>query len=285
MNKGFTEKLIALVEHKTGESVEVVDVNKNNGVVRKAIVVGESGTQPVFYIEQLYEKFGNDVNAAADEIASRLNKDRVLDDYSWISNWDIAKNRIVYSLVNQEMNENDGCPKIAYLDLYITFRVFVEDFGDGNIASVKITKELMECWGVSPIDLMDAAQKNTEELLPSAVSPLSSVLDSMPGQEQTKELPIPIFIVTNQIKVYGAAAMMYDGILERLAYMLQDDLAIIPSSVHEVLIIPKPSSPETLKDMKSWPCQVNEAVLDKEYMLSDNIYLYERETKAVKMLD
>ena len=47
-----------------------------------------------------------------------------------------------------------------------------------------------------------------------------------------------MLIVTNREKLYGATIMLFPDILKPVSELLQQDLYIIPSSIHEILVLP-----------------------------------------------
>lgn len=90
-----------------------------------------------------------------------------------------------------------------------------------------------------------------------------------------------IYVVTHEGRVYGAVAALYKGVLNQLAEKLGSDLIIIPSSVHEVLVLPKDESYRSAEIWNRMVREVNETQLEGEEVLSDHIYLYCKETKDI----
>ncbi len=86
---------------------------------------------------------------------------------------------------------------------------------------------------------------------------------------------VPMYVLTNQEKVYGAACILYPGVLKKAAETIGDDLYVIPSSVHETIIVPASCWDDTTS-IKSIIHDVNENVLDSMSYLSDNLYSYNR---------
>ena len=85
----------------------------------------------------------------------------------------------------------------------------------------------------------------------------------------------------------GASTILYDGLLKDLAVDLDvNEFIIIPSSIHEVLIIPSMNN-DTGDYMyyKSLVKEVNNTEVSKEEILSYNIYLYSAKDDKVTMID
>ena len=77
--------------------------------------------------------------------------------------------------------------------------------------------------------------------------------------------------------------MVYPDLLSEVAEIYEDDLVIIPSSIHELLIVPKDNIPEeyTLEHFDAMIQEVNETQLPDDEILSDHAYWYHRDTKEI----
>ena len=98
------------------------------------------------------------------------------------------------------------------------------------------------------------------------------------------EFPAGLFILTNKLKIHGCTCIAYPRLLKRIADFLEDNLIIIPSSIHEVLIIPENAAkPDySMEDFQSMITDINETELTDDEVLSDHAYLYERETGILR---
>ena len=56
---------------------------------------------------------------------------------------------------------------------------------------------------------------------------------------ETKGIELQMYVLTNKYKLWGAAAFLYPGVLKATAKRFGKDLIILPSSVHEVILIPQ----------------------------------------------
>lgn len=84
-----------------------------------------------------------------------------------------------------------------------------------------------------------------------------------------------IFVLTNEKKIFGATTMIYPGVLKEISKKFDDDLFILPSSIHEVLLIRADNhlSAEELSDIV---IDINEKYVQSQDVLSDHIYYYDR---------
>lgn len=89
-----------------------------------------------------------------------------------------------------------------------------------------------------------------------------------------------MFILTNALRNQGAAAILYDGILKRLSDKFGSDLYILPSSIHECIII-SAEEEDAREGLERLVCRVNHSQVAKEERLSDHVYRYERKTDEI----
>lgn len=92
---------------------------------------------------------------------------------------------------------------------------------------------------------------------------------------------LTLYVLTNREKIFGASAMLYSEKLKELADRFGCDLLILPSSVHEVLIVPDDRKREY--DYYRWMVkEVNTTQVDPEEILSYNLYRYDRKKEEIE---
>ena len=285
-----------------GESiVETREVMKNNGTVYVGLTLGGNGEEvmPTIYLEDYYKSYQNGVpmENLVDMIISLYenNKRKVPEGIKDFLNYSSVKKNILYKLINRKRNEEllEDVPYIPYHDLAIVFYVQVTFGEDDGIGSILIHNAHMEKWGVTRETLLEDAASNCEKLLPPVVIPLGKfICDSymkrfgaLPDDMVPEELleNLPMHIVTNTRNVFGAGVILYEGILKSSADSFDKNLAILPSSVHEMIIIPVDceSECEHLLDIVR---EVNCTSVKEEDFLSDNVYYYNRSKREVRMI-
>ena len=89
-----------------------------------------------------------------------------------------------------------------------------------------------------------------------------------------------MIIVTNTNHMYGANALFYEGVLEHLANRKASDLFILPSSVHELILL-KDDGNLNASELQRMVIEVNKSIVDKEEILSDHVYKYSRESEKI----
>ena len=208
-----------------------------------------------------------------------------------LTSFSSMQDSIIMRLVNYERNETmlAECPHIKWHDLAITFR-WLAHRDDVGIATALITNREMEMWKISLEQLHEVAMKNTPEKFPSTFYNMKTMLLEMMterGLEQTPEEweddeGVKMFIVSNKQRINGATSILYPDVLADFAETKNTDLFILPSSIHEVILIPKHNEMD-VNELKKLVWDVNLNVVDEGEILSNHIYLYSREKNAVMM--
>ena len=102
-------------------------------------------------------------------------------------------------------------------------------------------------------------------------------------QEEVESLKIEdlnMYVMSNTMKLNGAICITYPNAIKDFAMEHNCDIYIIPSSVHEVILIPNiQCSLETINDLIK---DVNRRQLDPTEILSDHAYVYRVETGEIE---
>lgn len=293
--KIFNEKIKEIIENNvTPEAkVHLQRVRKNNNVYLDSIVIQmpDTNISPTIYLDAFYEMYENGVEL--EEVAMRVlaayyhgrpAKTLCVD---FFKDFDKVKNRIVYRLINAEKNKEllKEIPHILFQDLAICFYYAFHDeqLGDGSIT---IYNKHMEWWGTNHQELLRLARENTPKLFPKEYKSLKAVIDEL-GKENpyyTCEEMCHLYVLTNRQKTMGAACILYDGVLEEIAERMGGNFYILPSSIHEVIVL-EVNVEETPQSLHQMIKEVNRMHLMREEVLSDYPYYYNSETKKLICLN
>lgn len=306
----FLEEIRRDVEDLCGEEheVKVQKVWKNNGRTHMGMVFirrGQSGpvSGPVVYLEPYYESCEDgrmSVSSAADAVFQTavdcMAKESFMDLAADLMDFEKVKGRIHYHLVNYEGNREllKEVPFVPYCDLAVVFYIYAGE-GEYGHMTVMIRNDYMKLWQTNVEVLYQLAKRNTPRLFPAEVKSIGEILamieetgqrsgrrEVTDGRKTEEKETFPLYLVTNCEYVYGASVMLYDDILERLAGKLGGDLVILPSSIHEVLVLPYE---ECLKagELKKMVRYVNETEVQPEAVLSESVYRYSRATGIISL--
>ncbi|WP_168171599.1 DUF5688 family protein [Oribacterium sp. C9] len=93
-----------------------------------------------------------------------------------------------------------------------------------------------------------------------------------------------MFILTNAMYNNGAAVIAYPGFLEEMAERLKDNLIIIPSSIHEVIVLRESEINDDVP-IGEHIRDVNKSCMEQSEILSDHAYRYDAALKKLEALE
>lgn len=300
----FTTLVREEVERRTGDNyrVRLNDVTKNNGVVLRGLTVmqDDSNISPTIYLNNYYEEYINGratlINVVNDVMDTyHRNKVNQSVDMRYFLNYESVKQSIVYKLVNTEKNKTllEDIPHIEFLDLSIVFQCLIaqEDLGT---ASILIHNVHMKLWDISVEELYREAKENTQRLQGYEIKSMTEVLCEIMKAENLEEFDyeecrqelsdsVPMYVLSNKSRVEGAACMLYPNLIRDFADAIGSSFYIIPSSIHELLLLPAKEDKES-REIKSMICEINDTQVSTEEILSYSLYFYDREEgKIIKL--
>lgn len=276
-------------------------IPKNNGVLLDGICIGRGSTlaAPTIYLNSYYEEY--EAGMVFDDIISEItelyhaNSELPADKFRHFSQFSLARDRIAYKLVNAESNRKllEDLPHIPFCDLALVFYLFLDSDETGQMTAL-IHKEHQSVWKTDTRELYCLARANTSRLFPAVIKSIEEVLkeiaaESLGDQYQEDYIDIsgedqkgaiPLYVLTNTSGLNGACSILYNGVLKNFADRLDSDLYILPSSIHEVILVPKEEtlSPSELRRMVQ---SINQSEVPLEDRLSDQIYLYTRSDNQI----
>lgn len=315
----FAENVKEGLQKYFGEEVQVCvnPVQKNNGVILTGIVIFEKGNHvaPTIYMESFWEEYkkGKELGGIVLEIVKIYEDNRF--EYSGelesFETYENAKKKIYYKLVNAEKNKKllEEIPFFPFLDLAI---VFYCDCSNGKFgkAAILIKNMHLEMWGVTPSQVYEEAIKNTPLQHPYEILSMNQVIREMYISDMKKELErfekedvpeewfdlfadklleeeeeqftTPMYVLSNIQRMNGASCILYEDILGEFAKEIEDSFYILPSSVHELILVPAGCArrAEELREMVE---EINVTQVGEEEVLSDSVYFYDRMTKKLAL--
>lgn len=274
---------------KDGMDLHIHTTLKNNGRERVGLTFSDEKVNifPTIYLEEFYNHYqqGELLEDIVENIMHVYHE--VKFDHTWkvntIKDFSLIKSKIVYKLIHAKKNEIflQNSPHLLYMDLAIVFYVLF-DVDDTGIATIPITNELASLWDTNLDELYRLASKNTAQLLPSSLKPMRVVIEELLGNECENVVfqEDIMFVLTNQLRNYGAACLLYDGVLQQIATELGENYYILPSSIHEMIVVPESKSPDR-KQLLEMITEINETHVEPEEILSDNVYYYDHSRKQI----
>lgn len=262
---------------------------KFNRIKKGIVIEGPGNIHPTIYPEEFYEAYQSleDMELVLGTIDFAIEYEKVEGFKEIVKNWKQAKECIYPYIVNLDKNKLCmDCNEYVYkekLDFAYGLYLELQDEKDGGLACVNVTKELLKLWNVSEDEVFEIAEKNAKYF----VIPMKQVIAELMDLD-CSEIDVSddnaMYVLTNETKNRGAAGMFDLDLLSKTAEELQTNLFILPSSIHEIILLLDESAPteQMLKEMVE---EINQTQVRVEEFLSDNIYYYSRETRDVSIVE
>lgn len=290
----FQQLAVSFLREQLGPSTEisVQPVTKNNHVVLDGLIILEPGcnASPTLYLNYYYDMVKN--GTPAPNVLQQLlqtyrqNKPEENIDIRFFTEYKNVSGRILYKLINAGQNAKllPEIPHIKFLDLAIVFYCLVSTNEMGS-ATILIRSQHLSFWNATPDMLYQQAVQNTPRLLPPKLLDMNTLLrEFAPGILDTApSAPSPLYVLTNAQKLYGASSILYSRILKNFALTKKSDFYILPSSVHEVLLLPAESHTNPL-ELNKMVQEVNQTQLSREDILSDHVYYYSLQEQKIQII-
>ena len=281
-------------------TVEISPVTKVNRV-RDAITIfadDDMKITPNFYLDDIYEYYKKcgDLEEVLSKVAAsyvrelEATKDLRLPVFSK----EFVSENVFMTMVNTESNKELLMNSVHrdINDCSVIYRIMVDN-SERGLASIMVTNDIAEKAELSEQELFKVASENTKRILPAKIQTIQDVLFGMLTKDGTPEEvagafiedlgtpDIPMWVISNEIGINGAVNMLYDENLQFLSQKFNDDLYILPSSIHEVICVPASlKEPEELAEMVQ---EFNMNLLKLEDRLSNQVYHYDKDLRKLTM--
>lgn len=194
--------------------------------------------------------------------------------------------------MNEEANKQflRDKPYTEIEDLAVVYQILMDKKEEGTV-TITITDSLMDRYGITLEDLHEQAMQNMDTLQPYSFKGMNETMVEMFAADIAREqgleikeaeeiaaqkmsnVPDTMYVLTNDTKVNGAAVILNDDARQEIAEKV-GDFYVLPSSIHETLIIPK-SAGMDLRELEQMVQEVNQTQVTPEERLSDHVYVYD----------
>ena len=281
---------------------QVVQKNKNNGVQLIGVQVNLPGKDlsPIIYVEQFFDEIrqGEPVDEVMNRFARCIEKSGrapFMDSGIDLMNYDSVKEHLAVMLVNTQANKRmlremphekiEDLSAICYVD-------FPVESNDGK-ATMKVRNEHLKMWNVDAKEIFQQARTNTQPVNTPLLQSIDEMLLSIFNEEGHAENLLDenidfglrshemLYALTNIEKQYGASMITQPEVLNKLEQFFPEGFYVLPSSVHEVLIVPDNGEmePKMLGEMVR---EVNKNEVERQEVLSDRVYSYDKEKHQIR---
>lgn len=286
-------------------------VTKMNQVLDVICLMSEEhfrGVTATIYVLPAYEKYsdgetlGDLMQTVADKWVDdmrRIGADDFESD-AYIENLRKRTDKIIFRLVNGEKNALmlERVPHRPYMGLEIVYYMMTEMQEDKG--EILITNSNAKLLGLSEEELYRLALKNTVELQPLCIENITDAILNMfeaefgseIGEEakecicimmKADEPRVDMWVFSNEVKRYGAYALLYPENLQPLAESIDADLYVLTSSVHELIVV---SEEEVcIGKIKELVSEIaNDGMTPEKDYLGEKVYKYCRRSNALKQV-
>ena len=260
---------------------------------------------PTVNLNQMYESYQAG-EATMDELLGKAAKmvqiDPIEIDLDHLKDYDQAKDHLFIRVSAVEANKEllENVPHKTYEDLAVTYHI-ATNIGEDGIASTTINQQILESYGVSQEQLHADALANSEKLFPAKVESLGAVMRRMMStdmlatgmsQEDVDMMmdgmglddSNPMTVVSNDRSMNGAAVLFYPGQMDHVAEKMEGDYFILPSSVHEMLVIPD-TGEFAHEELKGMVTEINATQVEPQDRLTDEVYHYDSKDRVFEKAD
>ena len=263
---------------------------KNNGEEKQGITLVEEGggIAPTIYLDGFYAKYkkGVSIEEMAEDILAlyQETKRQKMWKCECLASYEAVKAKITYRVINEKYNEAalKKVPHRLFLDLAVVYYVMLE-INEAGTAAMQVNNEYIEKWGVNEEELYRTAQKNTRVLLKPEFQSMREVIGSMTGAKENDNNNYEkddMYILSNEMKNYGAASILNESMLEYIRRRIGENYYVIPSSIHEMIIVGESRSPGK-RELERMICEMNTSQVANDEVLSNRAYYYDGRKRAL----
>ncbi|MGF7012322.1 hypothetical protein M2145_001030 [Lachnospiraceae bacterium PF1-21] len=277
-------------------TAELITVTKHNDTKQTGLKLIQENekSSPLLYLEPYFERFeqGNSMESIMKDLAEAYQHTRETTIPMPEMDYDKIKERLAVQLVSIDHNK-ERLKDLLYKPLGNGFAFtysIIQNVISGTDARLYITREMAANHHYDLKALSNDALTATAKRSPAIFADMESIMEEMTGQRERDSLPEltdeltfaesgePMFVLSNPERVHGATCLYYPDAQEQIAKALGDSFYVLPSSVHEQIIVPegKALSPEDLTQMVR---EVNDSQLSPDELLSYDVLHYDKDTK------
>ena len=285
--------------YQNGE-IRIEEVAKNNGLRLTGISIpqGDQRAVPMVYLDSLYMEYvnGKNLDSCVGDVADM--RIEVQDKAAFINmglpdilDYEKMKDKLQVRICDREWNEERLADKVVteHGDFAAYYAVNVEE-NEGGIGSIPVTVNLMNEWGVTAEQIQAdavAADRNRGVVLMDMNEMIKSMIFGEEAENLLNEkldmetVENPMFCLTNESKMNGASLLLQEDIRKQIGECLGSDYFVIPSSVHEVLILPD-NGIFQVPELNAMVQEVNETQVERQEQLSDKVQFCDKKTAVME---
>lgn len=299
----FLSEFVREMESKLadyGMEVSIVNKMRNNGILEKCIKVDIPGCNmsPSIGTLSIYEHYRefDDMEKIVSALSNKIieDKNRQIDTMSVLSKENILNSTylmVINAKSNQKLLSETPHYFIAEGELAVIPRLNISITDKSGFIILK--NDLLPKLQMTGDEILQIAKLNTSsQNLFEINSLLSETMQAMTDNgediaddfsEFFTEITPKAFVVTNKDKKLGACCLACPEVIGTAIEKMGFDCYILPSSIHEVILVEKKGNADEIEELRDMVKQVNRQSIPAAEILSDKVFVYNQKTKKIEI--
>lgn len=285
---------------KYGMEVSIVNKMRNNGILEKSIKVDIPGCNmsPSIGTLSIYEHYRefDDMEKIVSALSKKIieDKNRQIDTMSVLSKENILNSTylmVINAKSNQKLLSETPHYFIAEGELAVIPRLNISITDKSGFIILK--NDLLPKLQMTGDEILQIAKLNTSsQNLFEINSLLSETMQAMTDNgediaddfsEFFTEITPKAFVVNNKDKKLGACCLVCPEVIGTAIEKMGFDCYILPSSIHEVILVEKKGNADEIEELRDMVKQVNRQSIPAAEILSDKVFVYNQKTKKIEI--
>ena len=266
-------------------SLQEVSKLQGESYIGMAVRPKDSNIAATTNLKAFFEDLGEDFNMddVMDQIAHDISDqishmpqfdEHVLNDYEQM------KGKLTLQMIPTAGNEEklSEIPHRNVEDMAIVYRFEMSNSAK-KISSILVTDSMLRSYGITADQLHEDALEAAVQTHPATLRNMTDVMRDLMGDAAAlfaPDEPSPMWVASVEGDQNGACAIQYPDFLEQAAETLGGDFYVLPSSIHEVLLVADDGSMD-LSYLEAMVRSVNETEVAPADRLSDHVFHYDSE--------
>lgn len=274
----------------------VIEVSRhekiNESYLGMCVWTGGNAASPILNLEMYYALCQGGLTGMEDVIrrmADIVQENTIPVDLSLVTDYGRTKENLFIRVCDAGRNGEllKNIPHTRIDDLAVTYHI-LRSIDAGGMSSMTVTSQMMADLGITKEQLHQDAIENSPRLFPPMIENIGTMLRlfemKAAGLEEEdiseirktmdQDMQIPMLVVTNREQINGASALFYPGILDQVGKMMGEGYFILPSSVHEWIIVPDREGFDA-NEMQVMIMDANQNAVTPDIQLGDEAYHYD----------
>lgn len=143
-----------------------------------------------------------------------------------------------------------------FLDMFVLFDIKVVLKEVDDVGALILTKDMLRSVGITEEEAYEKAVQNLDKNIHihSMTQVIEELTEGTSVDEELLNSPCNMLVCTNEINTQGASVMLCPSFIERVGKIIGAKVAILPSSIHECIVVPY----ESKNDFDMFCLMVNE---------------------------